>query len=141
MKMRTDVVFYCWRCGQKIAVPEIMQGKLLPCPKCERLLTVPPGFDVPKRVVPEAETEEVIPTENDVTFDCVYCNYLLVADKRGAGMTLPCPGCGGLITVPEVRTPATKKTAAPAEQTAPNKPAEQSEPPSGVQAYNESLQA
>ena len=37
-------------------------------------------------------------------FDCIYCDYILVADKRGAGMTLPCPGCGRLITVPRPKS-------------------------------------
>jgi hypothetical protein len=78
-----------------------MQGKLLPCPSCERLLTVPPGADVPKRVVPLPEAEEIVVTENDITFDCVHCDYLLVADRRGGGMTLQCPGCGKPITVPK----------------------------------------
>jgi len=100
MKMRTDVVFYCWRCGQKVSVPDVMQGKLLPCPGCERLLTVPEGADVPKRMVPVVVPEEIVVTDNDVTFDCVHCDWLLVADKRGAGMTLQCPGCGKLVTVP-----------------------------------------
>lgn len=101
MRTRTDVVFYCWRCGQKISVVETLQGKLLPCPKCERLLTVPPGADVPKRVVTLPDDEPVDVTDNDMTFDCVHCDYVLVADKRGAGMTLPCPGCGKLVTVPQ----------------------------------------
>jgi DNA-directed RNA polymerase subunit RPC12/RpoP len=101
MRTRVDVVFHCWRCGQKISVPETMQGKLLPCPGCERLMTVPPGADVPKRIVQIEEVEELALTDNDMTFDCVHCDYLLVADKRGVGMTLPCPGCGKMITVPK----------------------------------------
>lgn len=98
-------MFYCWRCGQKISVPEFLQGKLLPCPGCERLLTVPPGADVPKRVTPLQEPEDVVVTDSDITFDCVHCDYLLVADVRGAGRMLPCPGCGRMITVPH-RKPA-----------------------------------
>lgn len=100
MRTRTDVVFYCWRCGQKISVPESMQGKLLPCPGCERLLTVPPGADVPKRFVPLPDEEEIVVTENDIAFDCVHCDYLLVADKRGVGMMVNCPGCGKPVKVP-----------------------------------------
>ncbi len=100
MRTRTDVVFHCWRCGQKISVPEALQGKLLPCPGCERLLTVPPGADVPKRVTPIPEEEELVVSENDVSFDCVHCDYLLVADRRGAGMSLPCPGCGRPVVIP-----------------------------------------
>ena len=107
MRTRIDVVFYCWRCGQKISVPDTMQGKLLPCPGCERLLTVPPGADVPKRTVQIPDDEELVLTENDMTFDCVHCNYILVADKRGAGMTLPCPRCGMPVKVPQPKaTPA-----------------------------------
>jgi DNA-directed RNA polymerase subunit RPC12/RpoP len=101
MRTRTDVVFYCWRCGQKVSVPDTMQGKLLPCPNCERLLTVPPGADVPKRIVQLEDAEEIVATEDDMSFDCVHCDYLLIADKRGAGMTLQCPGCGKPIIVPQ----------------------------------------
>ncbi len=101
MITRTDVVFYCWRCGQKLEVPEAMQGKLMPCHGCERLLTVPPGADVPKRVVELPDPDDIVVTEDDITFDCVHCNYLLVVEKRGAGLTLPCPGCGRMVTVPK----------------------------------------
>lgn len=101
MRTRTDVVFHCWRCGQKISVPDNMQGKLLPCPGCERLLTVPPGADVPKRIVPIQDVGGVVASAKDVTFDCVHCDFILVADKRGAGMTLACPGCGKPVTVPQ----------------------------------------
>lgn len=103
MRTRTDVVFYCWRCGQKISVPESMQDKLMPCPGCERLLTVPPGADVPKRIV-QLPDEEIEVTENDISFDCVHCDYLLVADKRGIGMTVACPGCGKPVKVPAPRS-------------------------------------
>jgi len=101
MRTRTDVIFYCWRCGTRIVLPESMQGKLTPCPRCERLITVPPEMDAPKQVVqlPDLE-EDVAITENDITFDCVHCNYLLVADKRGIGMTVTCPGCGRPVKIP-----------------------------------------
>jgi hypothetical protein len=77
-----------------------MQGKLLPCPGCERIMTVPPDADVTKRIVELPDDEEILVTENDITFDCVHCDYLLVADKRGVGLTVQCPGCGKPITVP-----------------------------------------
>ena len=83
-----------------------MQGKLLPCPGCERLLTVPPGADVPKRIVQLPDPEEVVLTENDLSFDCVHCEFLLVADKRGAGMTVACPGCGKPVVVPKPKPDA-----------------------------------
>lgn len=88
-------------------MPESMQGKLTPCPGCERLLTVPPEMDAPKQVVPLPDPGEVVEvTENDITFDCVHCNYLLVADKRGIGMKLTCPGCGKPITIPRPKKTA-----------------------------------
>lgn len=104
MKTRTDVIFFCWRCGQRITTPMAMQGKLMPCPGCERLLTVPPETDIPKQVVQLPDPDDVVVTEDDITFDCVHCDYLLVADKRGAGMTVTCPGCGRPVTVPKPKT-------------------------------------
>lgn len=101
MSANQDVVFFCWRCGQKLAVPDTLQGKSLPCPKCQRLLTIPTGEDVFKRDVPPPALDELTVTENDMTFTCIHCDWILIMDKRGAGMLVPCPGCGRLITAPQ----------------------------------------
>ena len=102
MSAKQDVVFFCWRCGQKLAVPDTIQGKTLPCPRCQRSLTVPIGDGVFKRDVPApvAAADELTVTENDMTFNCEHCDWILIMDKRGAGLTVPCPGCGRLITAP-----------------------------------------
>lgn len=125
-----DVVFYCWRCGQKLAVPDRIQGKTLPCPKCQRPLIVPTGDGVLKRDIPPPApaVDELAVTENDMSFDCMHCNYLLIMDKRGAGMTVPCPGCGKMITVPQ-----------PKEAPQPKHDVETLTPASGDQAVQKSL--
>lgn len=94
-----------------------MQGKFLPCPGCERLLTVPPDTDIPKQVVELPDPDEVVVTDDDITFDCVHCEYLLVADKSGAGKIVKCPGCGRPVTIPKPRkqSPSAKAASAGAE--------------------------
>lgn len=102
MNGKLDVVFYCWRCGQKLAVPDTYQGKTLSCPQCRRQLTVPTGDEVFKREVPPSELAEDLldMTENDMSFTCKYCDWIIIVDKRGAGMSFPCPGCGSLVVAP-----------------------------------------
>lgn len=102
MSGKQDVVFYCWRCGQKLAVPDTYQGKNLSCPQCRRQLTVPAGDGVVKRDVSLAQQaeDELDVTEADMTFTCRHCDWVIIVDKRGAGMTFPCPGCGTLVVAP-----------------------------------------
>ena len=130
MSAKQDVVFYCWRCGQKLAVPDSMQGKMLHCPRCQRAQTVPSGDEgAQKRDVPvapppppppEPVPDELVATENDMTFTCIHCDWILIMDKRGAGMTVPCPGCGRLITAPQPQEePPPQGDAAAREETAP----------------------
>jgi transcription elongation factor Elf1 len=45
--------------------------------------------------------DPLVATENDLTFNCEHCNWEIIMDKRGAGMIVPCPGCGELIEVPQ----------------------------------------
>lgn len=44
------------------------------------------------------ETEEICDT--DIVFDCPHCGKNLVIDYRGAGLQIPCSGCGEQILVP-----------------------------------------
>jgi transcription elongation factor Elf1 len=64
-------------------------------------LTVPSqeAFVNQKQTVPVVDP--LVATENDLTFNCDHCNWEIIMDKRGAGMILPCPGCGELIEVPQ----------------------------------------
>lgn len=101
MSVKQEVVFYCWRCGQKLAVSDSLQGKSLVCPACECVLTVPAEADVVKRSRPIPLVDPLVATENDITFNCDRCNWEIIMDKRGAGMIVPCPGCGELIVVPQ----------------------------------------
>lgn len=41
-------------------------------------------------------------TENDLIFECPYCNKSMAIDKRGMGLTINCPECDGLVRVPTV---------------------------------------
>jgi transcription elongation factor Elf1 len=45
--------------------------------------------------------DPLVATTNDLTFNCDHCNWEIIMDKRGAGMIVPCPGCGELIEVPQ----------------------------------------
>lgn len=101
MSAKHEVVFYCWRCGQKLAVPDSLQGKPLACPACECQLTVPSEEAVIKRRIPMPLVDPLVATVNDLTFNCEHCNWEIIMDKRGAGMIVPCPGCGELIEVPQ----------------------------------------
>lgn len=109
MSANQEVVFFCWRCGQKLAVPIAMGGKALPCPRCQRMQTVPSGNDVIKRDIPAGLDDELTVTENDMMFNCVQCGWVLIMDKRGAGLLVPCPGCGQLVTAPRPPEVPTRK--------------------------------
>lgn len=141
MSAKQDVVFFCWRCGQKLAVPDTSQGKSLPCPKCQRILTIPSGDDGAEKrdiLAPEAQAQadELTVTENDMTFSCEDCGWVLIMDKRGAGMIVTCPGCGRLITAPQPQAAPTRKIGHDARLGAGSaSPSQQAEPPpSGAQA-------
>jgi DNA-directed RNA polymerase subunit RPC12/RpoP len=110
MSVTQEVVFYCWRCGQKLAVPDSIQGKSLGCPACECLLTVPTAAEVMKRACPRPVVDPLVATENDITFHCEHCDWEIIVDKRAAGRIVPCPGCSELIVVPE---PPTEPAPAP----------------------------
>ena len=36
----------------------------------------------------------------DITFTCQHCQQPLVIDAEGAGVSVACPSCGGVLTVP-----------------------------------------
>ncbi len=61
---------------------------------------------VPFRFVPkEVHMPDVQPaagdiTEQDVVFECPECGKSLAIDRRGAGLTIACPGCQTLVRVP-----------------------------------------
>jgi len=40
--------------------------------------------------------------EDDIFFDCPHCGKSMAIDKRGMGMTVQCPDCGGLVKVPTI---------------------------------------
>lgn len=39
-------------------------------------------------------------TEDDIFFECPHCGKSMAIDKRGMGLTIQCPDCGGLVRVP-----------------------------------------
>ena len=39
-------------------------------------------------------------TESDIVFDCPNCRKSLAMDRRGAGLTIDCPGCNEPVRVP-----------------------------------------
>lgn len=39
-------------------------------------------------------------TEDDIFFECPHCGKSMAIDKRGMGLTIECPDCGGLVRVP-----------------------------------------
>jgi transcription elongation factor Elf1 len=39
-------------------------------------------------------------TDNDIIFECPFCNKSMAIDKRGMGLTINCPQCDGLVRVP-----------------------------------------
>jgi DNA-directed RNA polymerase subunit RPC12/RpoP len=101
MSTNPEIVFYCWRCGQKFAVPGSLQGEPLTCPACECRLTVPSEEDFVNQKKPVPIGDPLVATENDLIFNCEHCNWEIIMDKRGAGMIVTCPGCGELIEVPQ----------------------------------------
>ncbi len=46
----------------------------------------------------------------DIHFRCKGCNHKLVIDEAGAGMEVPCPECGVILTVPTKTPPGTWRT-------------------------------
>ena len=101
MNVQNEIVFFCWRCGQKFEVPGSLQGEPLKCPSCECQLTVPSEEAFVNQNKPAPIADPLVATENDLTFNCDHCNWEIIMDKRGAGMIVPCPGCGELIEVPQ----------------------------------------
>jgi len=100
MSLKQEIVFYCWRCGQKLAVPDSVQGVSLGCPSCECSLTVPMEAEVVKRSRPIPIVDPLVATENDITFNCEHCSWEIIVDKRAAGKIVSCPGCTEMIVVP-----------------------------------------
>lgn len=92
------IEFKCEKCGRKLSVPETAVGRSLQCPNvlCGWRLTVPARSEVPAEVAVGA---------GDIAFDCPFCQNQLVVQKEGVGMELPCPKCGGRVTVPEGKAP------------------------------------
>ena len=43
----------------------------------------------------------------DINFDCPHCGKHLVVDADGVGLAVPCPTCGGAVTIPD--NPEVKK--------------------------------
>jgi transcription elongation factor Elf1 len=41
-------------------------------------------------------------TEDDIIFECPFCNKSMAIDKRGMGLTINCPQCDGLVRVPNL---------------------------------------
>jgi len=41
-------------------------------------------------------------TEDDLIFECPFCEKSMAIDKRGMGLTIQCPECEGLVKVPTV---------------------------------------
>ena len=41
-------------------------------------------------------------TEDDLIFECPFCDKSMAIDKRGMGLTIQCPDCEGLVKVPTV---------------------------------------
>jgi hypothetical protein len=41
-------------------------------------------------------------TEDDLIFECPFCQKSMAIDKRGMGLTINCPDCNGLVKVPTV---------------------------------------
>lgn len=39
-------------------------------------------------------------TDDDIFFECPHCGKSMAIDKRGMGLTIECPDCGGLVRVP-----------------------------------------
>lgn len=39
-------------------------------------------------------------TDQDIVFECPECGKSLAIDRRGAGLTISCPGCGNPVRIP-----------------------------------------
>lgn len=50
----------------------------------------------------DTETNTAEFTEDDIIFECPFCNKSMAIDKRGMGLTINCPECDGLVRVPTV---------------------------------------
>lgn len=48
--------------------------------------------------VKEVESDEIL--ETDIVFECPHCLKSLAIDYHGAGLTIPCTDCKGLVEVP-----------------------------------------
>lgn len=50
---------------------------------------------------PDSYYDDRKPIQEDITFDCPHCQNSLVVDKRGSGLTAPCPQCGNMVGIPK----------------------------------------
>ena len=76
----------CPHCRQNYEVEPEHYGTTIPCHCGNPFSVSPPGGD---EITPE-----------DILFDCPACGHSLAIDRRGAGMEVPCPGCGKPVRVP-----------------------------------------
>ncbi len=54
------IKFNCPHCSQPLEAPEDMRGEYIPCPKCERLISIPKAVQAPLEPITPAIRTEVI---------------------------------------------------------------------------------
>jgi predicted RNA-binding Zn-ribbon protein involved in translation (DUF1610 family) len=85
--------FFCIHCENRLAVPPHAKGVKLPCPACNREISIP--ADAPAAAPPAPP-----PPPKTFTFFCVRCGQGLEAEVDMGGMAMECPACGREILIP-----------------------------------------
>jgi DNA-directed RNA polymerase subunit RPC12/RpoP len=107
----------CPSCGKTLMAPDEAAGKRAKCPACGNAVLVapPPADDIGLADLPEERVkaripappsrsqEQPAPTPSDtISIACSTCGKTLKAPASMAGKRAKCPGCGTIVTIPEV---------------------------------------
>jgi len=108
----------CSGCGAPI-LPSTAQrtgGLCMPCSRGERVGKQPPAQTNSKASEPRStpvqdlpkssptQTPPPEPEQGDIRFTCPQCGARLAIDRKGAGLSVPCPECSAPIIVPKTST-------------------------------------
>lgn len=103
------IKFRCFRCDQKIAVPDDAVGKKTQCPHCRGILIIPAesAFEKPRGSEPNQSCDTSTsasrispPHETEPFFRCPLCSSKIDVPENTCGQTVTCPRCESHVTVP-----------------------------------------
>ena len=108
--------FNCPQCGQPVGVDELLRGKVVECPHCEKNIVVPRG------AVKSNDSNQTIRERRSsprFIFNCSHCGREIEADESVRGQMAECPHCDKNIVVPRGMAKPQDRKPAPRPKTFP----------------------